>query len=242
MRVAFHIEINEGAEFAGATQNCPQLRREMRNGVSRIGRIHLRIERGDFHGEIYDRKKLGIFSERIGPASRFSRKALQQIETSRRIFISLFFTEDGLAQKIDGEPNFLRSPLAQRFHYIFAIFSADKLARHSGNVLSQDKRTDPWDDARDAHPGLNHRRKTISHPGKVFLKVLNDLAGLAERWQYIDKAEHLHLETLIPHGERHHPLVKTGLAEKRLRMFVNQLENTRTALLDLALKRPHLRN
>jgi hypothetical protein len=71
--------------------------------------------------------------------------------------------------------------------------------------------------------------------------VLNDFVGVSERWQHIDKAEHLHLKTLIPHRELHHPLVKTGLAEKRVRMFVDQLENTRTALLDLALERPHLR-
>src|SRR5204863_4631040 len=106
---------------------------------------------------------------------------------------------------------------------------------------SQDKRTDPWDYARHAHPGPNHRREAISHPGKVFFKMLDDFAGVAERWQHIDKAEHLHLKTLIAHGERHHPLIKTGLAEKRLRMFVDQLKNARTALLDLALKRLHLR-
>src|SRR5256714_2622887 len=213
MRVAFHIEIDEGAEFAGAAQNWSQLRREMRNGVSRIGRIYLRIERRDFHGEIYKRKKLGIFSARIGPASRFAREALQQIEATHRIFIGLFFTEDSLAQKIDSEPNLLRLPLAQRFHYILTIFSGDKLARHSGNIPSQDKRTDPWDYARHAHPGPNHWREAISHPGKVFFKVLDDFVGVAERWQHIDKAEHLDLETLIAHGERHHVLIKTGLAE-----------------------------
>jgi hypothetical protein len=47
---------------------------------------------------------------------------------------------------------------------------------------------------------------------------------------------------LIAQGERHHPLIETSLAEKRLRMFVDKLENARTALPDLALERPHLRN
>ena len=48
----------------------PQLRREMRDRVRRIGRIHLRIERGDFYREIDDRKKFGAVAERIGPAAR----------------------------------------------------------------------------------------------------------------------------------------------------------------------------
>src|SRR6266568_8901411 len=140
----------------------------MRNGIRWIGRIHLRIERGDFHRKIYNRKKPRIFFEWIGPASRFPGEAIKQIKTALSILVSFLFAHDGFAQKIDRETDFSRAALAQRFHYIFAIFSGDKLSRHSGNVPSQDKRTDPWDDARDAHPGLNHRRKTISHPGKVF--------------------------------------------------------------------------
>jgi hypothetical protein len=37
------------------------------------------------------------------------------------------------------------------------------------------------------------------------------------------------------HRERHETLIKSGLAEKPLGMFIDQVKNTRTALLDLAL-------
>ena len=60
VRVTLHVEIHERAKLARASQNRAQLRREMRDRVGRIGRIHLRIERGNFHGEIHDRKKLRV--------------------------------------------------------------------------------------------------------------------------------------------------------------------------------------
>ena len=62
VRVTLHVEVDERAEFFRAAQNRAQLRREMRDGVLRIGRIHLRIERGDFYRQIDDRKKLGVFA------------------------------------------------------------------------------------------------------------------------------------------------------------------------------------
>ena len=43
------------------------------------------------------------------------------------------------------------------------------------------------------------------------------------------------------HRERHKALIKAGLAEKSFRMFVDQLKNTRAALLDVALERSHWR-
>src|SRR5262249_56956424 len=43
------------------------------------------------------------------------------------------------------------------------------------------------------------------------------------------------------HRERHQPLIKSGLGEKSLRMFVDQLKKSRTALLDVALERSHWR-
>ena len=69
--------------------------------------------------------------------------------------------------------------------------------------------------------------------------MLDDVARTPERRQHIDKAKHLDFKTLIAHRERHQPLVKTGLAEKRFRMAVDQLKNARAALLDFSLERPH---
>ena len=47
----------------------------------------------------------------------------------------------------------------------------------------------------------------------------------AERREHVDETEHLHLEMFVAHRERHHPLVKAGLAENRFRIAIDQLEN-----------------
>src|SRR5262249_36920647 len=41
--------------------------------------------------------------------------------------------------------------------------------------------------------------------------------------------------------ERHQTLIQAGLAEKSLRIFINQLKNTRAPLLNVALERSHWR-
>src|SRR6266542_1828782 len=41
VRITLHIEIDKRSELYSAAQKRPQLRREMRNCVGRIGRIHL---------------------------------------------------------------------------------------------------------------------------------------------------------------------------------------------------------
>ena len=77
MRVTFHVEIDECTELSCAAQNRTQLRREMRNCIGRVGRIHLRVERGNFNRNVYNREKLRIFPERIRPALRFAGETLQ---------------------------------------------------------------------------------------------------------------------------------------------------------------------
>src|SRR5438552_16584322 len=106
----------------------------MRNGIRWIGRIHLRIERGDFHRKIYNRKKPRIFFEWIGPVSRFPGEAIKQIKTALSILVSFLLAHDGFAQKIDGETDFSCAELAQRFHYILSIFSGELLSCTSGTV------------------------------------------------------------------------------------------------------------
>src|SRR5262245_18866487 len=60
-----------------------------------------------------------------------------------------------------------------------------------------------------------------------------------ERSQNIDKSKELHFEVLVAHRERHHSLIKSSLAEKWLRMFVDQLKNALAASLDFSLEFAH---
>src|ERR1700719_1960070 len=69
----------------------------------------------------------------------------------------------------------------------------------------------------------------------------HDLAAVMKRGQYIDKSEHLDFEMLVPHRELHHALVKSGFAEKRLGMSVDQIENFSPTLHDFGLERTHLK-
>src|SRR2546430_15530939 len=144
----------------------------MRNGIRWIGRIHLRIERGDFHRKIYNRKKPRILFEWIGPTSRFPGEAIKQIKTALSILVGFLFAHDGFAQKIDRETDFSRAALAQRFHYIYAIFSGDKFSRHSGNVPSQEECADPRPDAREAATGRHDRREAVARPSEKFPESL----------------------------------------------------------------------
>jgi hypothetical protein len=50
----------------------------------------------------------------------------------------------------------------------------------------------------------------------------------------------LEFELLIAHRDRHQSLIKSGLAEERLGVFIDQFKNAPSALFDFALKRSHL--
>jgi len=50
----------------------------------------------------------------------------------------------------------------------------------------------------------------------------------------------LKFELLIAHRDRHQALIKSGRAEERLGVFIDQFEDAPSALLDFALNRPHL--
>jgi len=58
VRIAFHVEIDEGAKLSRTAQERPQLRREMGDCIRRVVRTYLRIKRRNFDRKIYDRKKL----------------------------------------------------------------------------------------------------------------------------------------------------------------------------------------
>ena len=75
--------------------------------------------------------------------------------------------------------------------------------------------------------------------GEIFLEMLNNFARGMQRGQNSDKPKQLQLELLIAHRERHQSLIKSGLAEERLGVFIDQLEDAPAALLDFALERRH---
>jgi hypothetical protein len=116
------------------------------------------------------------------------------------------------------------------------------LARHPGNIPAKGARTYPRNDARQMNASVNERREAIPHISEIFLDVLNYIARSAKRWEDIHKAKQLPFELFILYRNRHHPLVKAGLAEKRLGMSINELEDAHATLLDLALERPHFQN
>src|SRR4030095_4497025 len=119
--------------------------------------------------QIYNRKKLRILAQRIGPVLCFTRKALKQIQITRRIFIGLPFADNSFSQKIDSKANFLGTTLAQCPHYIVRISSGDELACHFGNVPAQDGPTDPWNNARktNASPQKFRNLSRIMRIGEV---------------------------------------------------------------------------
>jgi hypothetical protein len=153
---------------------------EMCNSVCGSRRSDLRIERRDFDRQIYDREKLGIFSERIGPVLCLARQLFQQIRVTPCIFIRLGFAYDSFAQNVDGKADFSCSPSAQcRYHFI-RISSRDKLACHFRHVPTKHWGAYPWSDARQANTNTQQRVKTIPAIAKILFEMLNDLTRPAQ--------------------------------------------------------------
>jgi hypothetical protein len=94
----------------------------------------------------------------------------------------------------------------------------------------------PGEDFGQPDSGLDKRRETVLHIGKILFQVPNDFAALPKRSQDINETKHLHFEMFIPHGERHHALIKTGFAKKGFGVPINQLENLFAAPRDLLLE------
>ncbi len=166
-------------------------------------------------------------------------QSVEQVETARGVFVRFLFAHDRFAQQIDGESDPFLPPLAQHFHDVIRISPGDELARHAGNVPAQNRGGEPGKDARGAQTGVQERHEAVAHVREIFLEMLDDVARAAERREHVDEAEHLHLEMLVSHRERHHPLVKAGLGENRFGIPVDQLENPLAPLLDLTLQRTH---
>jgi hypothetical protein len=72
--------------------------------------------------------------------------------------------------------------------------------------------------------------------------MLNNLTRSSQRRQDGYEPEQLCLELLVVHRECHQTLIKAGLAEKWLRMFIDELENALAAPLNFVLERRHSRN
>jgi hypothetical protein len=84
--------------------------------------------------------------------------------------------------------------------------------------------------------------KTILGINEILFEMLNNLTRSAQRWQDRDEPKQLRLEVLVMHRECHQTLIKSGLAEKWLSVFIDQLENALAAPLNFALEGRHLRN
>ena len=130
---------------------------------------------------------------------------------------------------------------AHRFHYVNRVSPGDELARHSRDVPAQEFSADDRDDARERHPGADERGVTIAHVGKIFVEMLDDVGAAAEGSEHVNETEHLHFEMFVAHRKLHHPLIKSGLAENRFRMAINQIKDLGAASLDLGLQETHVR-
>src|ERR1700736_1275150 len=164
---------------------------------------------------------------------------LEQFQTARGVIASFLFTDNRFAEKIDGESDALGAAFAERFHHVLRISSGNELAGHAGDVPAQKLTADPRHNSRRANSSSNQRRVTVAHVREIFVKMLDDIGAAMERRQNIDEAEQLDLEMLVPHRERHHPLIKTGFAEERFGMLIDQIEYAFAASFDFRLQSAH---
>src|SRR6516225_4135546 len=76
-RVTLHVDVDKCPELARATEKRSELGANMGNRIRRSIRSYLRIQSRDFDRQIYNREKLRVFSERVGPVPGFARQFLQ---------------------------------------------------------------------------------------------------------------------------------------------------------------------
>src|SRR5215831_17280962 len=76
-RVTLHVDIDKYPELARATEKRSELGANMGDRIRGSTRSDLRIQCRDFDRQIYNRKKLHVFSKRVGPVSCFARQFLQ---------------------------------------------------------------------------------------------------------------------------------------------------------------------
>ncbi len=81
--------------------------------------------------------------------------------------------------------------------------------------------------------------KPLRMSAKIFVEVADDFVRVAERGEHVHEAEHLHLEVLVLHRERHHALVEAGFAENGFGMLIDELENFLAAPLGFRLQGTH---
>src|SRR5439155_16976644 len=125
-------------------------------------------------------------------------------------------------------------------HYVVRISSGDKLACHSRNVPAQEWPAQPRNNACQPNASINKRTKTVIR--EIFIEMLSNFTGATQRGQDIDKPKQLHLELLVAHGDRHSSLIQSRLAQKRLWMLIDQLEDAAAAPVNFVLDGRHLRN
>ena len=240
VRVALHVEIDEGADFLRAAQDRAELRREMRDRILRVGRIHLRIERGDFYG---NDSRPGT-ARRLCRADRSSRGSVSRSPSSRSKQRAAYSSASCSLTTASPSRSTVNPIFSfRRLRSVFITSSGFRPAMNCRAIPETFQRrigaVSHGKNARGAQAGLQERHEAVAHAGKIFVEMLDDVAGAAQGREHIDEAEHLHLEMLVPHRERHHPLVKAGFAENRFRIPINQLENSPAALFDLALEGTH---
>ena len=103
------------------------------------------------------------------------------MEAASGVFVRLLLADNGFPEQIDGKSDFFLPPFAQHLHHVVRISPGDELPRHPGNVPAQNRRGEPRKDARRAQAGLQERHHgAVAHVGKVFVQMLDDVAGTAQ--------------------------------------------------------------
>ena len=76
-----------------------------------------------------------------------------------------------------------------------------------------------------AQTGLHHRRQSRSIPAKYSRDAPRCRPPRRSDASTSTKRNICTLKCLVPHRERHHPLIKSGFAEDRFRVLIDQVEN-----------------
>ena len=210
----------------------------MRDRVFRIGRIHLRIERGDFYRDDSppETARRSCLTDRSSPGSARDRPSSSSMQRAAYSSASFSLTTASPSKSTVKPIRSLRR-FAQRLHHVLRIAAGDELPRHAGDVPAQNRRGEPGENARRLRcRSAGTGRSRCRMPAKYSPRCCTISPERRSDASTSTKRNICTLKCLVAHRERHHPLVESGLAEDRFGVLIDQLENLQPALLDLLLQ------
>jgi hypothetical protein len=210
-RVALHVHADEGAEFLRAAQHGAEALAELRDGGVGIGRVNLRVEGGELHGDVQARDfaaRRDVALAGAAPLRRLAGEQVHEREIAGGVFVGLLLADDRFAEHVHRERGVLLVELLEDADDLLLVAAEHEHARHAADLRLDAAAEQAAGEAAGLERGAEGGVQVHLVVVEVFLEMPRDLARRLERRQHVHEAEELDLERLVLHRPIHHGRVQ----------------------------------